>query len=370
MKAPSNGALKAVTIAAMLWTIEGIAFAQGPDGSRPSVQRGMADAGDWQGGPPPAFRGGPQMDGPGMAGPGGPEGRGPGGGPGGRGPGGPGGRLTVVEIPAKALAVMLGLSAEQTEKIDAVQKAGRPQRPPMRRTDDADRGGPPHPSGPPNPGERMARGGDRRKQTKAAILAVLTDPQKALLTRVTDEAEALRAARIPLQALPDLGLSAEQQKKIAAIGMEGRQKAAALLTSDSEDMDTPPQESLRDAEEAMGDDVRALLTSDQRAKARAARKQFRPGPPQDGTPPPFGREQGGRRGPGGPGFDGAQEGFDGPPPPMDGGQGGPPRQARGLGGRSGGPGAPGFGGGPEMDGPGMQDGGPGGPPPPDAAGAF
>jgi len=374
MKAPTNGALKAVTIAAMLWAIESIALAQGPDGARPHTQRGMASTVDWQDGPPPAFHGGP-----GMGGPGGPEGRGPGMG----GPGGPGGRrMGIVEIPAKALAIMLGLSSEQTEKIAAIQKEGRPQRPPMGRMNGGDHGGPAmggREDGLADARGRAAMGPDRRKKTKDAIMAVLTESQKGLVPQVTDEAAALRAARIPLPALQDLGLSSDQLKKIAAIGADGRKKANALLTSDGEDSDGSPQDGLRDAEEDMGDDVRALLSADQKAKVRVARRQFRPGS-QDGPPPPFGQERGGRQGhgrpggPGGPGFDSAEEGFDGPPPPMDGGQGGPPRQARGPGGRQGGggrgfdgprPGGPGFDG-PEIGGPGMPGDGPGGPPPPDA----
>jgi len=295
------------------------------------------------------------------------------------GPGRPGGvlgrRMGVVEIPAKALAVMLGLSSEQTDKIEAIQKEGRPQRPPMGRRD-GDQGAPSE------PGKRMASREDRRKKAKAAIMAVLTDSQKALIPQASDEAVALCAAHVPLPALPDLGLSSDQLKKIAAIGADGHKKAVALLTSDSDDLDGPPQETLRDTEEAMGDDVRALMTSDQRAKVRAARRQFRPGGPMDGPPPPFGRDRGGRRGPGRPGFDSAEEGFDGPPPPMDGGQGGRPRQARGFRGQQGfdgppmgGPGEPGFDGppmggpgfdGPPMGGPGFQEGGPAGPPPPDA----
>ena len=408
--------IHAVTIAAMFMTFgAGVAGAQGP-ATHLAISHSRGDAAGPQdreaqfegpGGPggrmggPGQFRGGPGMGGPGMGGPG-------------QGPGGMAMRPKpgIVEIPAKALASLLGLSADQTDKITAIQKAARPPRPGMGRPGgpDGDRGGRAiwgtrskgGPEG--GPGDRDADAapgrpaGDPReahKKAKADIMAVLTDSQKARLPQVLQEVEALHAARIPLEALSTLGLSGDQQKKIADIGAEGHKKLAALLTADDRDEDSV--ESPQDIHEGMGDDVNALLTSDQRAKVRIARRQHRPEGGPGMMPPPggMGMEGGmmpgdGRmgRGPMGDGRMGGPQGgpgmgFDGPPPPGDFGGGpgqgpGGPEGQFGAGGgprrggarRGGRPQGPGMDGGPAgMMAPGA-DGGPGspdgfGPPPPD-----
>lgn len=367
MKSFKQTTLRTATIAAMFVTLGAVAVSAQDPGAPPPVSQG-ADGGSWQGGPAPRF-GAPGDDGPGNGGPGSQFG-GPQGGPGGRfgGPqggfGGPGGKPSVVQIPAKALAVLLGLTSDQTDKIATIQKDARPLRSAAFRPGGRGQDGPPDPQdgrGFPDPQERggfagpqgrRGAGGEAQKKAKADIMAVLTSSQKARLPEVTDEVCALRAARVPLEALPSLGLSGDQQKKIASVGAEGSKKIAALISGDANDEDDAPGAAMQDVHEAMGDDVSALLTSDQRAKVRSARREFRPEGGRGGmmmTPP------GGRMS--------RNAGEDGmPPPPRDGedfaqGPGGRGRMGhRGPGGQPG----------PDMQGgPGMGDGAPAGPPPPD-----
>lgn len=425
--------IHAVTIAAMFMTFgAGVAGAQAPSphlaiGNAYGDAWGAQDRGAQFEGPggPGGRMGGPgQFRGPGMGGPGM-------GGPGMGGPGqGPGGMAMrpkpgIVEIPAEGLAALLGLSADQTAKIAAIQKTARPPRPAGSvRTPDweprPEMGRPGRPNGgraiwgtrskggsDGGPGDEDADAGpgrpagdprEARKKAKADIMAVLTDVQKARLPQVMQELDALHAARIPLEALSTLALTGDQQKKIADIGSEGHKKLVALLTADNDD-DSATSESPQDIHEGMGDDVNALLTSDQRAKVRLARRQHRQeGGPGMGMPGGgMGMDRGMMPPPGVMGMDGGRMGrgpmggpqgepgmgFDGPPPPGDFG-GGPGQGPGGPDGRFGAGGGPRRGGahrggrpqGPGMDGgpAGMMapgaDGGPSGPegfgpPPPD-----
>ncbi|HZT41639.1 MAG TPA: Spy/CpxP family protein refolding chaperone [Chthonomonadaceae bacterium] len=263
----------------------------------------------------------PPPPGPGGNGPGGPPpfGR-PGGPPPFGGPGGPPPPITAATVPLPFLEAGLKLTDDQQTKIAQIQQQFRKQ---MR----AQMPPPPGPGegGPPDPQTMraaMEKGREMEQQATHRIEAVLTSEQKATLPDLLDEARALQAAGIPLEAYNDLKLSADQRQQITAIGKKTRQemdqkRQAAQQSGDFESL----REAMRSTHQQAHEKVMAILTESQRETAQKfARQHRRPGPGGFGGPPGgFGPPPGGFGGPppdgGGPPPGGQKP----PPPPDDGG---------------------------------------------------
>ena len=275
-----------------------------------------------QDGPPPGQ--GPQ------GGP--PPGGGPGGGgfgPGGQGrPGGPGQGMrpggmnqppiNVTHIPIDVLASELSLTATQKDKIALMQRQFMQQARPPQPPQDGQGGSPPDPEA---MRARMDKIRALDQSTTRQIENLLTPAQKQGLPALVKTLEGLRSARIPLEVVGDLHLTADQKQQLSALAgrndaqnpqrqQEGDQARRSGQFGATRNVGGP-QGQLH--EKAM-----ALLTTEQRKTVTDfMQKHPRPqGGPGFGPPP------------GGPGGQGGQGGPDMPPPPGgpggEGGQGGPP----------------------------------------------
>lgn len=273
-----------------------LAFAQPPPGP----------GGNGPGGPPPFGQpGGP----PPFGGPGGPP---PFGGPGGPPPG----HLTAANAPLPVLEAGLKLTDDQKAKIAQIQQQFRKQ---------MHANMPPPPGfgqgGPPDQTMRtnMEKGRQMEQQTTHRIEAVLTSEQKAALPDLLDEARALQAAGIPLEAYVNLKLSADQRHQITAIGKKIRQEIDQKreATQQSGDFDAM-REAMRSTHQQAHEKVMAVLTESQRAAAAKFARQRRQGGPGGGFGPPpdgIGPPPGGFGPP--PDGGGPPPGGQNPPPPPD-----------------------------------------------------
>ena len=263
-----------------------------------------------QGGPPP---------------PGGPDGQGRPGGPG--GPGGPGqgmrpgmnqAPMNAVHIPIAVLASELSLTSTQKDKIEQMQKQFMQQARPPQPPQDGQ-------SGPPDQEAMRTRMDKIRaldQSTVRQIEGVLTPTQKQALPTLVKTLNGLRTARIPLEVVSDLHLTAEQKQQLSAL--------TSLTNGQSQHQQQEGDQARRSgqfgATRSLGgspgqthEKAMALLTAEQR-KVVTDYIQKHPRP-QGG--PGFGPPRGGQGGPGRPdmpppGGPGGGDGQDGPPPPPPG----------------------------------------------------
>lgn len=250
---------------------------------------------------------------------GGPPGGGfPAGGPplGMRGPGEFGGRVTAATLPTALLKKSLGLSDDQVATIAGIQKKFRQESAALRPARPDANGGPPDAA---NMKEAMARIKSLQDSADKDIRSALSATQQEALTKFVQSADDAAAVGIPVAALADLKLTADQRKQIGAIAAKARKAdaAARAQVEQSGDRDTAMQ-AARAARREASTAARILLTDDQKAVLRKYRTARTAGAGRGGDgpggPPPDG---GGGPG-GGPGGDGPG----GPPPNGGGGQGG------------------------------------------------
>ncbi len=219
-----------------------------------------------------------------------------------RGPmmGGPMMGGSAVTLPISVLKAGLGLSAEQSTKIEAIQKSFRTERQSMFGGRGRGRmggpGGPPPggPGGPPPGGpppmmmQNMMKMRTAMQDDEAKIVATLDASQKAKLPRLLNAASALDMAGVGAGAYPVLHLSASQEAKLSSIAVNSRKKMqsemmAAMQNHDFQQMRTNMQQ-MRAQNRAS---VFAVFTSTQRAAATSYENAhpMRRGPGMMGGPP-------------------------------------------------------------------------------------
>ena len=234
-----------------------------------------------------------------------------------------GGRpLTALDIPAKALQQALGLTDDQTTKIEAIQKKAHAQRgmggqfgPPQGGPDG--QGGPGGQFGPPQggPGGQggPGRGPGMNPQAQALIKsidAILNDKQKKDLPDVLKQFNAYQPAGIPLEIADKVNLTAAQREKVSEIAEAARAADRKVMdearaTGDFEAV----REAMQKSREGVHGKVKAVLTDAQnKAIEEFVKSHPRMGPggpgggfggPQGGRGGEFGPPQGGPGGPGG-----------------------------------------------------------------------
>lgn len=223
--------------------------------------------------------------------------------PGGRGGfqrGGPGNRMgpremTVVSAPIGALDASLKLTADQKDKIMALQQQFQQQRREMT---------PPPPDGQGGPPDFQAMQANREKvqaleqQTGKQIEAILTPEQKKLLPAALKELQAMEMAGIPAPIVADLKLTADQKSKIAAIAQRSQADMQSKMRDAQQSGDFGAMRGMmQENRRQTHDRVFALLTDAQKAQVdtyvQAHPQPNRGGfggpggrPPRDMPPPP------------------------------------------------------------------------------------
>jgi hypothetical protein len=198
------------------------------------------------------------------------------------------------------LAPALNLSGEQKTKIKGIQDKLRAD---MRAAFSGFQGGGAGGADRDAIRAQLQKLGESNEKAGKDIEALLKPEQKTKVPEVLKEAGQLRAAGIPLEAVPELKLTADQKKKIVALGEENSTKMRAMFTPGQ-----PPAADMREKMQAMRTEMRgkvsALLNADQ--KKVMEKYQQRGG---------FGGFGGGRPGggPGGAGRPGGRPGAPGAP---------------------------------------------------------
>ena len=200
---------------------------------------------------------------------------------------------TAANVPAKILAVGLGLSSDQTTRIEAVQKEFQdqmhslmPPPPPMPGQRDSQAGDGP-PPGPPQPDPAVM---DEVKSLDEAasdkVKAVLTSGQKKALPSFLTELDSLGKVGIPPMAFADLNLTSSQVQQIEAISADQDAQVKAAIDSAKSSGDySQLRTTMRSIHDNAREKVKALLTSQQIAAIQNMRPP-RGGPQGDGPPPP------------------------------------------------------------------------------------
>jgi hypothetical protein len=99
------------------------------------------------------------------------------------------------------------------------------------------------------------------QKATADIEAVLNSSQKAKLPGVMKEFQALGSARIPFGVVPELKLTADQGKRLQAVGDEQEKKRQALVGGTD-------RNAFRALREETQQKVEAILTADQKATVK------------------------------------------------------------------------------------------------------
>jgi len=221
-----------------------------------------------------------------QAGGGGGGGRGFGQGRGGFG-GGFGGPASLATTPVPYLAWALNLTDDQKTKIQAVQDKVRTD---MRAAFQPDASGQR-----PDPATAQAKMKEVQDQAKTDIEAVLTDTQKKKTESVLKEAGTYNSVGLPLGAVPDLKLIADQKTKLADIGAAVAKEQQATMKEMQDARQNQDQQKMQElftsmqaSRKATQEKVQAILNDEQKA---ALDKYVKDHP----------QPQRGRGGPGGPG---------------------------------------------------------------------
>jgi hypothetical protein len=209
-------------------------------------------------------------------------------------PGGPP-PVSAAMLPISVLNAALKLSASQDAKITQIQQQFRPRR-----------------DGPPPPPDAHDGGPGPRPDAEAdtQIRAVLTPEQKKALPALLSKMNALGAAGIPPPVYPDLKLTADQMKKLTALGQSAQQaQKKAMMQGRPPGGFGPGQDPMRQTHEK----AMAILTKAQQTLVEQFRESHRgPGPGGPGGGP--GGRRGGGFGPPPPGNWGPPPDGGGPPP--------------------------------------------------------
>jgi len=217
------------------------------------------------------------------------QGQPPGGGGGGRGfgRGGFGGQPSLATTPVPYLAWALNHNDDQKTKIQAVQDKVRTD---MRAAFQPDASGQR-----PDPATAQAKMKEVQDQAKTDIEAVLTDTQKKKTESVLKEAGTYNSVGLPLGAVPDLKLTADQKTKLADIGAAVAKEQQATMKEMQDARQNQDQQkmqelftSMQSSRKATQEKVQAILNDEQKA---ALDKYVKDHP----------QPQRGRGGPGGPG---------------------------------------------------------------------
>lgn len=176
-------------------------------------------------------------------------------------------RVSVAAIPPSVLKDPLKLTPQQMESITRIhnklveetralrpQAGGQPDREAMR--------------------ENMQKLRDLNQKATQEIQALLTDEQKAKLPEVLREMGQLRSMGVPLEALAELKLTAEQKSRMLALGAEYQKKLQALSPQERQ---TARREIMQEARAKMAE----ILTAEQRAvaqKYQQRNRRLRPNP--------------------------------------------------------------------------------------------
>jgi Spy/CpxP family protein refolding chaperone len=166
-------------------------------------------------------------------------------------------RVPVATVPLETLDTTLKLTADQKSKIKSIQDKFEADAKPLR----------PEPGAPRDPAN-MQKLRDLTNQANRDIEAVLTPDQMAKLREVAAVWSALRSAGIPLDLLPQLKLTADQNEKIAAIVKEMSEKLRGLS----------PDERRSQAKELRQDarnKIEVLLTEQQKETLRKYQAEHR-----------------------------------------------------------------------------------------------
>jgi hypothetical protein len=206
--------------------------------------------------------------------------------------------MSVVNVPPDVLEKELKLSAEQKNRIVAVQQKSRDE---MRSLF-------PPPGGGGAPPDFQAMGERMREINESAtkdIEATLSDSQKKQLPGMLKSLQNLMTLGIPIQVKSDLKLTDAQSKKLEALAAQVQKERQAKMQEMQAAFQSGDREKAREIMQSMGgrfgqpnDKAMALLNANQQG---IVKKWIKDNPPRPGG---FGR-------PGGPG------GFGGPggPPP-------------------------------------------------------
>jgi Spy/CpxP family protein refolding chaperone len=170
-------------------------------------------------------------------------------------------RVSVAAIPPAALNDALKLTPQQLESITKIhnklveetralrpQAGGQPDREAMRET--------------------MQKLRDLNQKASQEIQGLLTEEQKAKLPEVLREMGQLRSMGVPLEALAELKLTAEQKTKLLALGAEYQKKLQALSPQERQ---TARREMMQEARAKMAE----ILTAEQKAVAQKYQQRNR-----------------------------------------------------------------------------------------------
>jgi len=164
-------------------------------------------------------------------------------------------RASVLTLPVSVLEGTLQLTADQKTKIASIQEKYRDQVRALRPAQGAQ---------PDQANAQKLR--EAARQALQEIQAVLTPEQRTRLRDAGRELAALAMAGIPLQALGDLKLTADQKSRIAAITREAAEKRQALS---QEERRTKGREIFQEVRTK----VEALLTAEQKAVIEKYRRE-------------------------------------------------------------------------------------------------
>ena len=171
--------------------------------------------------------------------------------------GGQGRGMGLTQIPVGVLAHELKLTDDQKTKITDIQTKFAED---MKAATAAAAGG---------QVDRQAMG-EKRTQATKDIEAVLTDDQKAKLPEVLKTLGVYNTVGIPVGALPDLKLTADQKTKIAEIGKEATEKMTAARQAAQGGGDPQAgRDAMMAARKDATDKVTALLTDTQKTALKA-----------------------------------------------------------------------------------------------------
>jgi Spy/CpxP family protein refolding chaperone len=170
-------------------------------------------------------------------------------------------RVSIAVIPPSVLKDPLKLTPQQMESITRIhnrlleetrslrpQAGGQADRAAMR--------------------ENMQKLRDLNQKASQEIQGLLTEEQKAKLPEVVREIGQLRSVGVPLEALAELNLTAEQRSKLIALGAEYQKKLQALSPQERQ---TARREMMQEARTKMAE----ILTAEQRAIAQKYQQRNR-----------------------------------------------------------------------------------------------
>lgn len=166
-------------------------------------------------------------------------------------------RLAVAQVPVAVLQEVCKLTPEQVTKIREIQEKLEAELRELRRQPGA------------QPDETAAQ--KRREATQRAsreITDLLTPEQRQALRQAAAELESYRSLNLPLEILPELGLTAEQKAKLREIATGIREKMANVP---AEERRAKMRELVAEARSKIED----VLTPEQKEKLNKFRQENR-----------------------------------------------------------------------------------------------